>query len=335
MQANNFIHDLIIDSRPYILTDEAKKAIQFEGIEKFIYTKLNSNKFKATKTTPDYDKVVRDKIHYCISNNLPIHLDLSTGATKNPRAVTAPGIDFAEVFNVAFIREFLKPIAAAYKYGVKLDYFSVAVFEEKVNHIPQQDVDLYDQQFSELITSYQKYLPDNLTINFSRLADRGSKAEMYAAMDKDIDQRRIQWPSLSEEVRTEKLRKAERNMYQPEKEQNPEESILYSALAHDSFSGECWSGIATPIWAEPDDISLGHRFTEGWAIHVRSAQGSTVNFWSGTGIIMQKGNKYIPTVLSPSQYKDVEKKLTQERVDFFKDNSVLKEKLSAVALYKA
>lgn len=332
MTVDNFLTNLITNKQPYALTAEDKKTIQFEGIEKYIYKKLNNSKYKCTKTTDDYDKIVLEKIHYCVQNNLPIHLDLSTGATKNPNAVTAPGIDWAEVFNVALLRDYLKPIAAAYKNGVALDYFSVAMFEEKVNHIPERDSELYDKQFTELIKVYQNYLPENFTLRYSRLSDRCDKKAVDNAMDDLIAKLREAWPQLSEEVRQEKLMRAERNILFTGKETNRAEVILTAALAHDAFCGEGWCKGITPIWYEKDDISLGHRYTAGWAIHVRSAQASTINFWSGTGILMQKGDSYIPNILSPKQYKDVEAKLVGTKVEFFEANSVLSEKLGTVAV---
>lgn len=91
---------------------------------------------------------------------------------------TAPGIDWAEVVSIALLRDYLKPVAAGYKYGVVLDFFSVAVFENKVNFIPQEDVDLYDTQFSHLVELYSQYLPENLKIGYSRLADRGDREKI-------------------------------------------------------------------------------------------------------------------------------------------------------------
>jgi|GEM_PF-6633804 hypothetical protein len=333
MTVNDFLKKLVSDKTPYSLEAEDKKTIQFEGVEKFIYRKLNSSKYKATKTTDDYDKTVREKISYCVHQNIPIHLDLSTGATKNPHAVSAPGIDWAEVFNVSYLREYLKPIAAGYPKGVTLEYFSVALFEEKVNHIPQQDVDLYDKQFAELINYFQEFLPQNFTLRYSRLSDRTSKKEVYPLMDDKIAELRRDWAKLPEEVKKEKLFRAERNILFSGQELPRDATILDAALAHDSFVGECWTKAATPIWYEQDDISLGHRYTSGWAIHVRSAPASTVNFWSGVGVLSKKANRYIPAILSPKQYQEVSAGFSEEKVDIFSANPVLAQKLSSIKVY--
>ena len=335
MTINNFITDLITDKSPHTPTTEDKNIIQYEGIEKYIYKKLNSSKYRATKTTEDYDKLVREKISYCVKNRLPIHVDLSTGATKNPRAVTAPGIDWAEVFNVAFIREYLKPIAAAYKYGVLLDYFSVAIFEEKVNSISQKDVDLYDNQLNELIKVYQNYLPENLILRYRRLSDLTTKEVIYPILDEKVIELRKDWEKMSEEEKKEKIFRAERNVAFGKDEPNYDERILNAILHHEAFGGECWAKAVTPVWNELGDISLGHRYTDGWAIHVRSAAASTINFWSGVGLLIKKGENYIPTVLSPNQFNSIKNKLKLEDISFFGSNQTLRNKLNRVGWYNS
>jgi len=207
------------------------------------------------------------------------------------------------------------------------------VFEEKVNHIPQKDVDLYDKQFTELIDFYQSFLPSNFKLKFSRLSDRGSKEKIYSLMDEKITQLRNNWKYLDENIRKEKLFRAERNIQFKGNEKNRDEIILTSALSHDAFTSECWAEAAAPIWNELDDISLGHRYTTGWAIHVRSAPGSTVNFWSGTGVLFKNEDKYTPNILSPKQYKEIENKFNSEGVSFFSNNPILSQKLSFINVY--
>ena len=150
------------------------------------------------------------------------------------------------------------------------------------------------------------------------------------SMDKKISELRRNWPSLSNEAKSEKLRRAERNIYLTGNEPDKDALILTSALSHDAFGSECWSDIAKPIWHEEDDISLGHRYTDGWAIHIKSAPGSTVNYWSGTGVLVRKGNTFVPTVLSPKQYDEISDRITIFKDTFFKSNKELSEKLDPI-----
>lgn len=316
MQIDEFIKNLIEDRSEYSLTPEDAKKIQHEGIGKFIFDKLNSSKFKASATEEKYLAKIKEKIDTSIAEDAPIHITLPFGATKNPYLPTAPHIDWAEVFSIAYLRQYLKPLAKAYKHGVILEYVSVAVFEEKVNRIPKADADLYDTEFLALLEIYKKFLPENFRILYTRVEDVISRDKINNALTIKIEELEKVWDKQSPEIIAYKLVRAKRNSLFDEKDPHKDELILESALGHDAFCSECWTTEAAP-WDKKDMIVLGHNYTSGWAIHVRSAAGSSVNFWSGIGVLVAKGDKYIPTVLSPKQYEEVKDRVKESPIDIF------------------
>lgn len=320
MTTANFLTQLIKNRNEYILTESDRKTIQREGIKKFIINVLNSSKYRAQATSEDYLKKVVDKIDLCVNCQVPIHLTLPFGATKNPYLPTAPGIDWAEVFNIAYLREYLAPIARAYKYGILLEYISVGVFEERVNRIPQKDINLYDRQFASLLRFYQKYLPKNFKLIYSRVTDKVPAKEAIRRIDLKIADLRRNWNNQSHEIRDRKILRAQRNCVYDPKAKNAPTILLSSALGHDAFCSECWTTENAP-WDEKDMITLGHNYTIGWAIHVRSARGSSVNFWSGMGALIKRGKEYIPTVLSPKQLGEFKSKIKTEKVGIFSEIS--------------
>jgi len=314
MNIQNFTTSYIENSSAYELTSEEQKIIQHEGLNRFIFNKLNSSKYRSTSIDKDYKQKIIDKINLCLNHEIPIYITLPFGATKNPYLPTAPNIDLAEVFNIAFIREYLKPIAKAYKHGVILEYISVAVFEEQVNRIPMEDTDLYDSQFTKLIEFYKHYVPENLHLIFSRVGDLISRDKIEQQIALKKEELRKQWENLPKDVRDYKLFRAKRNVLFDTNEKNSESLILEAVLGHDAFCSECWSTDPAP-WDKKHMITLGHTYTSGWAIHVRSVPGSTINFWSGTGVLVEKGNKITPTVLSPSQYNNLRSNIKYEEYE--------------------
>jgi len=316
MKTNDFLLQLIQDKSEYSLTKEDETLLRTQGMGQFIFRKLELAKFKASATTKDYQQKVLDKIELCINHRKPIHITLPFGATKSPYQPTAPGIDWAEVMNIAYVREYLKPIAKAYKYGVVLEYISVGVFEEMMNRIPQKHVDLYDQQFGELIKYYQQYLPKNFSLKYSRVADAYDQKELQRLIEIKVDQLAKNWEKTEQSVREYKLVRAKRNCLWKPEEQNLEKIWLRSVFVHDAFCSECWTLDNSP-WDRKFMITIGNNYTAGWAIHIRSTEGSSVNFWSGTGALLKKNEKYIPTVLSFSQYEDVKDKIKLEKVAIF------------------
>ena len=316
MHVKKFIESYIKNNTNYKLSSDELKTIKFEGVEKFVYNKLNSTKYRAQSTSQDYLTKVMDKIMLCVNHRLPIHITLPFGATKNPYLPTAPGVDWGEVFNIAYIREYLSPIAAAYKYGAVLEYISVGVFEEKVNRIPQKDIDTYDREFTNLINFYRKYLPKGFQLKYTRVSDLFDKKEIERLIDLKKDELRKQWYKQPKDVIERKLFRAKRNCIYDLKDNKLSSILLESALGHDSFCSECWTAEVAP-WDEKDMITLGHNYTTGWAIHVRSVPGSSVNFWSGVGLLKKEKDGYLPTVLSTNQYNEVVNKLERNKIDIF------------------
>lgn len=316
MDVKIFLDHLVKNRSEYELTAEDEKLIRHEGIREFIFRKLASSKYRAQDLGEDFAKKIKDKIDLCVNHEIPIHTTLPFGATKNPYLPTAPGVDWAEVFNLAYIREYLAPIARAYERGVILEYISVAVFEEKVNHIPQKDSDLYDREFRQLVTFFQKYLPKNFKLEFSRVTDTIPREVAERQLDLKMAALAKTWADQSAEVQERKLFRAKRNCLVTAKDKDVDKVLLWSALGHDAFCSECWTTEAAP-WDKKTMITLGHNYTTGWAIHVRSARGSSVNFWSGSGVLEHRGGEFIPTVLSPNQYKELESKIKTEKVNLF------------------
>lgn len=316
MNITTYLTQLIEENSEYSLTREDQNLLRIEGIKQFIFRKLNLAKYKASATTKDYEQKILDKIELCINHKKPIHISLPFGAAKSPYQPTAPGVDWAEVLNIAYIRDYLKPIAKAYKYGVILEYISVGVFEEQMNRIPQADVDLYDQQFTRLIEYYQDFLPKNFTLKYTRVADLYEKNELDRLIEIKVEQLANNWLKTDEKVREYKIIRAKRNCLWKPSEKNLEKIWLRSVFVHDAFCSECWTLENAP-WDHKDMITLGHNYTAGWAIHVRSVAGSSVNFWSGTGVIIKKGEEFIPSVLSCTQYEKVHDQIKMEKIGVF------------------
>lgn len=301
MDIQKYLKTLIYDKSDYKLSEEDKKTILHEGVAQFIFNKLNSSKFRAQKTEDGYFQSIKNKIQLCINHNLPIHLVLPFGATKNPYLPTAPGIDWAEVCNIAYLRQYLAPIAKAYQHGIILQYISVSIFEEKVNRISNKDVNTYDAQFTKLIKFYSKLLPRNFQIKFTRLSDEFSQKEINRQLAIKMVELQKNWLNLDPKIREYKILRAKRNVVIKPTNKNSEAIILNAVWGHDSFCSECWTTDVAP-WDKKDMITLGHNYTSGWAIHVRSTPGSSVNFWSGIGVLEKRGETFLPTVLSPLQF---------------------------------
>ena len=90
MDIQNFVENYIKKVPQYEVSTEDKKKIQFQGIESLIYEKLSSAKFRSAKIPPELQQKVQEKIHLCVTNNLPIHITVPFGGYKKWQFKTAP-----------------------------------------------------------------------------------------------------------------------------------------------------------------------------------------------------------------------------------------------------
>jgi hypothetical protein len=149
-----------------------------------------------------------------------------------------------------------------------------------------------------------------------RVEDAIPREKIEAQLEIKMKELKKSWKKQPQSVIDYKLLRAKRNSLWGEEDKDIEEKILKSALGHDAFCSECWTLDSAP-WDKKDMITLGHTYTKGWAIHIRSAKGSTVNFWSGIGALICNNNHLDPTVLSPIQFKDNSNNIKKTEVEIF------------------
>lgn len=318
MTTQEYLNNLITTVPTYILSVEDEKQIKFEGIERFVYKKLSSTRYRASAIPNELELAVKAKIHYCIENRLPIHITVPFGGFKKWQLPSYPDIDWAEVFNIIFLREYLAPIAVAYEYGVLLEYFSDEVFISRMNNYPQADLDKYNNSFRELVQEVRNYLPKNFTMKLSKIRDQISQDEILNRFDKTIADLRIKWQSLPEEEREYRIQKSERNYrsdFENVNEENRIETLIDSTMVHDAFIFGDWDKDIP--WAFGKDmIALGFRYTGTWGIHIKSSKTSTAQFWVGIGALKLEGNVYLPTILTYKQLLE-SKELMIDEVEVF------------------
>lgn len=319
MDINKYLKDLVTTISEYKLSDEEKKTITFEGIQKYIFNKLNSSKYKASSMSEALEQKVKDKIQKSVKQKKPIHITVPFGGYKKWQLPTYPYPDWSEVFYLALLRDYLSPIVAGYDNGVLLEFFSDEIFVSRMNNISQKDLDEYNEQFSEIVKWFSNYLPSNFEIKSSKIRDFISQEEILKRFEKDINKFREEWSGLPEKERNFRLKKSERNykgdlskLSKPEKDK----ILLESTLVHDAFIFGDWDK-DTP-WAFGElMIALGNRYTGSWGIHVKSTRSSTNQFWVGVGVLKGKNGDFIPSSLTYNQYIELQPKLKEERVDLF------------------
>ncbi len=318
MDIKNYIRNFIEEKPKYNLTDEDKKCIEIEGIGAYIYKKLTTTKYKSSSIPKDLEIYVKKVINYSIDNNLPIHIVFPFGAYKKWNLPTYPGIDWAELINIKYLIQYLSSVSEAYKKGVIIEYYSVELFVEKNNHLPQKDIDFYEKEFRLLMEMLQKYAPKGIQLKYTNLREEIAQKEALKAVDIKVEELRKDWGSLPNEEKQIKIKRAKVNCIADPSEPDYDKKIIEAVFVHDAFCSECWTKDGKVLWInKPDMVTIGNSYTGSWGIHIKSSRSSRVNFWIGYGAFIEKENSFIPTILTYSQLESLKDKIQNYGFNYF------------------
>lgn len=131
----------------YTNSPEDKKLIEAEGLESFITGKLSRKKFRKSKIADNTKENIKKKVECSIKENKPLYLIICFGGYKHFWVPSHPEIDWAELFNLNFLGEYISPIIANYKPGVILDYESEDVILPLIDNYAEDYLDKYADSF--------------------------------------------------------------------------------------------------------------------------------------------------------------------------------------------
>lgn len=304
-------------SRLTILSAEEQKQITFEGVVAFIIKKINSNKYKGSKYPTAIAEKVKTIVTEAVARSKPIHFSVPFGGFKKWQYETYPSIDWAEIFNIIQLRNFAIEIAKGYEPGVIIQYVSDEVFVSRMNNMPQEDLDKYNNLFNLAIAYVQQFTPSNVMLRYTKIRDEISQKEVLLRFEKGISELRAKWDELPLEDREKRIEKTKRNLKIDESKFTKEElqeKYLDSTLVHDAFIFTDWEQ-GVPWAFRSDMIPVGFRYTGTWGINLMSSPTSSVQFWVGFGVLEQRGDNYLQRILTYNQFKDVEKSIKYEKCE--------------------
>lgn len=308
-----YIHSLW-EYPTYRLTDTDEAIIKKSGVTEYIYRRLLSNRFRKSAPSPEVLASVERRVVESVKAETPIHLTIPTGGYKKWQLKSAPEVDWAELFHLRFMLEYMAPIVAAYAPGVRLDYFSNAWILRYISYYPQEDLDAYTNSFRRLLWSLRPNWPKNIEINYNVVAEQKPGDELLSRVLKNRAKIEAEWITLSEEQKREKLKYAERNIRWDILEksgslsaQERNKYIYEGKIIHDAMLLGGWNNDLYYLRSD-NGIGIIHRNSDPYFLHLATVAGSFVQFWAGTGVLENKGEVYIPRVLSYKQYLEIEEK---------------------------
>ena len=333
IKISEYLNQNIFQFPNYVLTDDDRKLIKADKA-KWITKKLFRKKFRKTKTYKEAFNEISKKIKYSIERDAPIHFIILFGGYKHFWNDSHPNTDWAELFNLRFMSEFVAPLLKVYSKGVILDYGSEDVIITKMNNYPKKSLDLYAKSFQKLINFYSNYVPPNFSINYIRTSDKYDVGDLTAKIESALPNKIKEWDKLSLEEKSAKLKRSNRsvmfdgennfsNLAKIEKEKLIEKSKQIEELFYeieDELIGDYYyGGNNIPLvlsWGLSNE-NLDHWLTLG------STFASSVDFWIGRGILEVRNDKIVPRIVSKKQYFEIKNYLTKIDIELLSFNKNL------------
>lgn len=324
---NTRIQDERVESRLNLIIELKDKIDTVKSLEDKkqilqILSRLLSAKFSGSKQSDNMIKLLLDKLIYSFENKKPIIFVFGFGGYKNYNSPSFPEVDYAELFHMKYMTEFLWPIITTYKYGVMLEYESEEI-SIQFNNVPQETTDKYTVTFNKLLNYFVDKVKEkngiNLNYKLVTARDMYNPCDLYKKMKEYYPSMLEEFNKLSVEEKEIWIKRARTNFLikGTEDYSNLSTNELNNKIIEARINNECFLAAdydsRIGFWERPNAISLFGTWgktpcaspTDG-GLHLKSTRSSNTDFWIGTGIFKLDNDDNISEelILSQTQYND-------------------------------
>lgn len=327
MEINNFINEELLSLKG--IPNDIIPAQEWK--EKFL-ERIFLRRYRKYATTQGVKDFVESRLTEIINKKLPMTFVPSFGGYKHWWAPTYPATDWAEVFNVKFILEFLAPIYNSYTDNdVSITYESEEVILAELNNIPQSGLDIYTETFREMLTIFQNILGERPRLSLVLAREQYetvgySKEKLLARIKEMLPDYEKRFDAYDEEDKRSRIAKVKTNFkldgvidYTHYSDSEVYELYRASRILNETFLDADYEVRGESFFDDQSTIPLLFTFGlgpggEAWP-HIGSSSSSMVDFWAGMGILEKRENgKIIPRIISRTQYDVIKDKLIKVSV---------------------
>ncbi len=296
--------------------------LEGKDLKDSILNRLFSRKWSRKAQYDDAKKYTEEKVDNILNNNLEFLFCFCFGGYKHFWTPTYPEPDWAEIFTIKYLMEYVLPIAEALGKNTKIEFESEEVALTYMNNTPQEGMDKYNKAFKELITyinSKVKY-PIDLSVVLAR--DFYDRDELLKKMYDYLPEVKERFDALPNEEKEIRLKRAETNIMWNGKEnltnlseEEKKKFIYESRTLNESFLDIDYELRGKEYFEKDNLIPLLGSFGLGaggelW-LHLASNSSSMVDFWAGMGILEVREDKIIEKTISKKQYDQIKDKLVK------------------------
>lgn len=337
-KVNEYINNNLLNFNNFPEISLDKENFKLEVLRR-LFLKRYSKKaqFDAAK---EYTETKLDNI---LKDNLPFIFCFCFGGYKHFWSPTYPEPDWAEIFTIKFLMEYILPIAKSYDYGVNLEFESEEVAISDMNNVPQKGLDKYNKIFRELLDYINKKTNEPINLNLVLAKDFYDKEELLFKMNDYIKEVEDRFEKLDEEEKIIRLRRAETNINWDgikdltKLNETERKKVIYdSRILNEAFLDIDYELRGKEYFEKENLIPLLGTFGYGaggelW-LHVASNKTSVVDFWTGIGILEVRENEILERTLSEKQFNNIKDQL--KKVKIISDLEKLSNNYSWIYVYE-
>jgi hypothetical protein len=304
-QISEFIVDRLQNRKVYGLTISDQKLIERDGVAEFIFQRLVSGRYRKLKLENATKENVQDKVKTQVKNNEPIKLTFPFGGYKNHLMPSSPKVDWAEFFSVAYYADYMNQVVSQYQPGIVLELCSDEYVLKDLNNIPNEETEKYTESFNNLLSLFEKYLPENVKIKLSRVRDQyKTETEMIEELKNKQVATQGNWNDFDEDKKQGRISMVKLNYVFAEghswDEMSPQERELFmreNTALHDAYLS--LSGRRNLVRGADKIVIFPFPIND--SITLGSTKYSVAKFWSGYGAIKIEGDNIQDCVMSPDK----------------------------------
>lgn len=295
--------------------------------------RLFAKKFRKYAIDPEVKVNVSEKLNNIINKKLPLTFVPSFGGYKHWWSPTYPTIDWAEIFNMKFMLEYLSPIFNNYKDNkTTIEYESEEIILSELNNVPQSGLDEYTKTFREACEFFNKKLNGKAKLKLSLAREQYKdynfdKQKLLNRIQEMLPEYTQRFESYDEEDKARRIKKAETNFkidgvtdYSSYTEQQKQLLYKQSRIFNEAFLDADYEVRGNAFFEKETNIPLLFSFGlgpggEAW-LHIGSSKSSMTDFWAGTGILELRNNgEIVERILSRKQFEQIKDNLIKVEVD--------------------
>lgn len=287
-----------------------------------ILNRLFSRKWSRKAQFEDAKKFTEEKVDNILNNNYNFLFCFCFGGYKHFWTPTYPEPDWAEIFTIKYLMEYILPIAETQKKRTVLEFESEEIALTYMNNTPQEGMDKYNLTFRKLIDFINNKNNYPIDLNLVLARDFYGRTELLKKMHEYLPEVQERFNALPNEEKEIRLMRAETNIMWDGKEdltnisdEERRKFIYDSRTLNEAFLDIDYELRGKEYFEQENLIPLLGSFGlgaggEAW-LHLASNKSSMVDFWSGMGILEIREDKIIEKTISKKQFDQIKDKLVK------------------------